>query len=90
MKEIRIRELRYDEAKALLERELEKAFLSGEMRVYVLHGIGEGILKQMTLETAESLDYARVFTPGTIPYNPGITVIDLFPPDPSVFQKYMK
>ena len=47
MREIRIRELRYEEARARLEDELNRAFMEGEMRVHVLHGIGEGILKKI-------------------------------------------
>jgi len=90
MREIRIRELKYDEARALLESELNRAFMDGEMRVHVLHGIGEGILKKMTLEVTESLDYARISPQQGMQYNPGITVIDILTADPSLIKRYMK
>ncbi|MDH5656394.1 MAG: DNA mismatch repair protein MutS [Spirochaetia bacterium] len=82
--------MKYDDAKSLLEKELNQAFLDGEMKVHVLHGIGEGILKKMTVETAESMNFTKVNETGTIPFNPGITVIDILTPDPSMIQKYMK
>lgn len=89
MREIRIRELRYDEAKALLEKELNRAFMDGEMRVHVLHGIGDGILKKMTLEVASSFSFTRIGTQEINP-NPGVTVIDILTADPSLLRKYMK
>jgi len=81
--------MRYDEAKALLERELHNAFMNGITRVYVLHGIGEGILKQMTLETGRKLDFIRIPSEEISP-NPGVTVLDLLVPDDSTMRRYVK
>ena len=53
MKEIYIRKMRYEEARYKLERELQDAFMEGETLVQVVHGIGEGKLKQLTLTKLE-------------------------------------
>jgi dsDNA-specific endonuclease/ATPase MutS2 len=89
MKEIRIRELRYDEAKAVLEKELHRAFMDGEMRVHVLHGIGDGILKKMTQEVASSLSFTRIAKQEIAP-NYGVTVVDILTADPSLLRKYVR
>ena len=80
--------MRMDEARGKLEGELNEAFMAGETRVNVLHGIGSGQLKQMTLEVVESYDYTRLAE--VLYTNPGVTVVDLDPPDPSAMRRYMK
>lgn len=50
-KTIYIRKLRFEEAQKKLEKEIQEAFLAGETFIEVVHGIGEGILKKLTLET---------------------------------------
>lgn len=83
MREIRIREMALEEARWKLEQELNDAFMAGESRVRVLHGIGTGRLKKMTHEVAESYDFVKIVPESSLTYNPGITVLDLFPPDRS-------
>ena len=90
MREIRIRELRYEEAKAVLMEELDRAFLDGEMRVHVLHGIGDGILKKMTIEVASSLSYTRVSKLEGVHSNPGVTAIDILIAERSLLRKYIR
>jgi hypothetical protein len=62
MKQIIIRKMRYEEAKYKLESELNEAFMSGESAVEVLHGIGEGKLKNLTLETISKYDFLKILS----------------------------
>ena len=87
MREIRIRELRYREAEALLDVELNAAFMAGERRVQVLHGIGSGALQRMTHSFVKTCGFARV-APQLIGENFGITVVDLDPPGPHAMRGY--
>ena len=88
MREIRIRQMRYEEARMKLEAELNDAFIAGELRVSVLHGIGTGVLKKMTAEAVRECGYARVVTT-LVNENPGVTLVDLDPPDRSAMGRYM-
>ena len=89
IRQIRIREMRLPAARDRLEQELNDAFLAGEQRVHVLHGIGSGALKRMTAEVVSQYDFCRLVELDATLYNPGISVVDLFPPDPSAIRQYM-
>ncbi len=78
MKQINIRKMRFDEARYKLETELQEAFMQGETGVEVLHGIGEGKLKNLTLEIVSSYDYLKVLTSESwMNSNPGTTKIEI-------------
>ncbi len=80
MREIRIREMRFDAARLKLEVELNEAFMAGETRVSVLHGIGSGKLRKLTETVVNDMGFGRLVT-DTLDSNPGTTLVDLFPPD---------
>lgn len=91
MKEIYIRKMRYEEAKYKLERELQDAFMEGETLVNVVHGIGEGKLKQLTIEIANSYDYLKIVnTEAFIAPNPGTTKIEIMGIDKQDLKRYKK
>lgn len=78
---ITIRKLRYEEAKIKLEREMNEAFLAGEEFVDILHGIGEGVLKRMAEEYVTGSGFSRLVQSDPLfRQNPGITMVQLFPP----------
>ncbi len=81
MREIRIRELRADEARRKLEMELNDAFMAGETSAVVLHGIGSGRLKKLTEEVVQEMGFARILPALTLSANPGETRLELLPPD---------
>lgn len=88
MREIRIREMRFLDARDKLERELHEAFMRGETRVDVLHGIGTGQLRQMTVNLIQSLSFAELAeTPG---HNPGVTAVNLYPPTTRELKRWMR
>jgi hypothetical protein len=91
MKEIYIRKLRYDEAKYKLERELQEAFMEGETLVQVVHGIGEGKLKQLTLDIANGYDFLRIInTESYIAPNPGVTKLEIIGLDKQDLKRYKR
>ncbi|MCB1160385.1 MAG: Smr/MutS family protein [Leptospiraceae bacterium] len=91
MREIYIRKMRYEEAKYKLERELHAAFMEGETLVEVIHGIGEGKLKQLTEDMVNEYDFLRLYkTDEWIYSNPGSTKVEIFPPDKADLKNYKK
>ena len=89
--EIYIRKMRYEEAKIKLDREMHAAFLDGETLVEVIHGIGEGKLRQLTLDYVKENDFLRLFhTSGFIPENPGSTKIEILAPTKQDLKRWMK
>ena len=91
MIEIYIRKLRYEEAKYKLERELQDAFMAGETIVQVVHGIGEGKLKQLTLDVASGYDFLKVInTESFIAPNPGVTKLEIMGLDKQDLKRYKK
>lgn len=91
MKEIYIRKLRYEEAKIKLEREIHSAFMEGETFVEVIHGIGEGKLKQLTIEFAQSTDFLKIYDPGDfVQTNPGSTKLEILSPTKNYLKKIKK
>ncbi len=91
MKEIYIRKLRFEEARYKLERELQDAFMEGETLVQVIHGIGEGKLKQLTLDIASNYDFLRVInTESYKEPNPGVTNLEVMGLDKQDLKRYKK
>jgi DNA-nicking Smr family endonuclease len=91
MREIRIRQLRYDDAREKLEREIQEAYVAGETHIEILHGIGEGILKKMAIDYVKSQDYLKLLErPSMLRQNPGTTQVEILAPSPEVIRKYMK
>lgn len=83
MREIYIRKMRYEDAKEKLEREINKAFMDGETLVEVIHGIGEGKLRQMTLDYIAANDFLKLYQSEFVYSNPGSTKIEILAPDKS-------
>jgi DNA-nicking Smr family endonuclease len=91
MREIYIRKLRYEEAHEKLEREIQRAFVEGEIYIEIVHGIGEGILKRMAMEYIQAQDFLRLIPrPDMIRTNPGSTLVELLAPSAEILRKYMK
>ena len=84
IREIKIRKMRAEAARSILEDELNAAFMAGEDRVRVIHGIGEGILKRLTEEVVREYDFVRLAV--SVGDNPGETLLDVFPPDKSTLR----
>lgn len=87
--EIRIRKLSYVDAKQKLIAQLNSAFIQGKKRVHVIHGVGEGKLKAMTANVVTELCLGSIVE-DPLEYNPGVTIVDLNPPDDSALRRYMK
>ncbi|WCL48203.1 Smr/MutS family protein [Leptospira sp. GIMC2001] len=91
MREIYIRKLHYDEAYQKLDREFQTAFVEGETYVEVVHGIGEGILKKMTIDYVSSQDFLKlVARPEMIRTNPGVTLVEILAPSSDRLRKYLR
>ncbi|MCB1307227.1 MAG: Smr/MutS family protein [Leptospiraceae bacterium] len=88
MREIHVRRLRYPEARRELERQLNAAFMAGERRVHVVHGVGSGRLKKMVADLVQEMGFGSVVERDALMYNPGVTVVDLFPPDQQTLKMY--
>lgn len=79
MREIYIRRMKPAEARLKLEAELNRAFMDGEERVLVIHGIGRGVLKDVTREVVAGYDFCDIFET-FLSDNPGATQVNLYPP----------
>ncbi|MDX1959351.1 MAG: Smr/MutS family protein [Leptospiraceae bacterium] len=91
MKVIYIRKMRYEEARLKLEREIHEAFLNGDSLVEIVHGLGEGKLKQMTIEFVKSHEFLKVYdTSSFIQPNPGSTKVEILCPDKFAMKRYIK
>jgi hypothetical protein len=89
MREIYIRKMRYEDAYQKLDREIQSAFMEGETLVDVIHGIGEGKLKDMTFEYVRNNDFLKINdTSLYIQPNPGVTRIEIFAPSKQILKKY--
>lgn len=89
IREIRIRKFSYAEARLKLEQELNRAFIAGEKRVHIIHGIGTGQLKKLTARVVAELGLGCIVEL-EIDQNPGQTCVDLLPPDRETLRRYMK
>lgn len=86
---IYIRKMRYEDAYHKLDREIQSAFLRGETLVEVIHGLGEGKLKQMTLDYVKNYDFLKIYdTSQFIQPNPGSTKIEILAPDKHALKKW--
>ncbi|MEM7180587.1 MAG: Smr/MutS family protein [Spirochaetota bacterium] len=91
MREIYIRKMRYDAAKQKLEREIHAAFIDGETMIQVVHGIGEGKLKQLTEEFVARSDFLKLYnTEKWLIPNPGVTKIEVLGPSKEDLKKYLQ
>ncbi|MDF3819425.1 Smr/MutS family protein [Leptospira sp. 96542] len=91
MRTIYIRQLRFEEARTKLERELNDAFMDGESFVEILHGIGEGILRKMALEYVGSCDFLKlVERDPMIRTNPGSTLVEILAPSKEYINRLKK
>lgn len=90
MREIRIREMHYEEAMRKLESELQDAFLQGERQVSVLHGIGTGTLKKMTARVVSESGFAELVRDQGLYRNPGVTLVNLHPPGNHRLKQYIR
>ena len=89
MRVIYIRKMRYEDAYQKLDREIQSAFMNGETLVDVIHGIGEGKLKSMTIEYVRSYDFLKINdTSLYIEPNPGVTRVEIFAPSKHILKKY--
>lgn len=89
MREIRIRQMSYIDARSKLEAELNEAFMRSERRVLVVHGVGQGKLKALVQDVARGYDFCRLVDPANLAhYNPGCTVIDIDSPDRADIRRY--
>ncbi len=59
--EIYIRKLKYDEAKLKLMIELDSLYLKGIKKVYIIHGKGKGILKNMVHNYLQKQPFVEKF-----------------------------
>ncbi len=73
-----VRGLRADEAQATLERFLDKKLLEGQSTVIIVHGHGNGVLKQIVREALRDSPYVASFRPGErYEGGDGATVVEL-------------
>lgn len=90
-KTIYIRKLRFEEAQKKLEEEIQEAFLAGETFIEVIHGIGEGILKKLTLETIRTHDFLKEVDYSQFGIsNPGSTLVEVLGPDKDTLKRYLR
>ncbi|ASV10150.1 Smr domain protein [Leptospira interrogans serovar Icterohaemorrhagiae str. Verdun HP] len=90
-KTIYIRKLRFEEAQWKLEKEIQEAFLAGETLIEIVHGIGEGILKKLTLDTIRSHDFLKEVDYSQFGIsNPGSTLVEVLGPDKDVLKRYLR
>ncbi|GBF49627.1 Smr domain protein [Leptospira ryugenii] len=91
MRVIRIRQMRYEEARIKLEREVHEAFMDGESYIEILHGIGEGILRRMAIDYVESCDFLKlVERDPLIRTNPGSTLVEVLAPSREYINRLKK
>ena len=83
--------MRYEEASNKLDREIQDAFMAGETFVEVVHGLGEGKLKNLTLEYVKANDFLKVYdTSLYIQPNPGATRIEILSPSKDYLKQIKK
>jgi dsDNA-specific endonuclease/ATPase MutS2 len=88
IKTIYIRKMRYEEAKIKLDREINDAFMEGETFIEVVHGIGEGKLKQLTLDYVRDNDFLKLYSVAEFVHqNPGSTKIEILAPSKTELKK---
>lgn len=79
----------YNDARMKLENELNDAFMQSERRVHIVHGIGQGKLKAMAIDVVNGYDFCSpVSGEYILNPNPGVLLVDLFPPDQRTLRMY--
>ena len=88
---IYIRKMRYEDARKKLETEVQAAFLRGETWLEIVHGIGEGKLRQLVVDFFSASDsLGEVETaPENTWVNPGSTMVRLYPPSRMNLRQYL-
>ncbi|MDR3134711.1 MAG: Smr/MutS family protein [Deltaproteobacteria bacterium] len=67
------------EAETALEKEIDRAILSGQSRITVIHGLGTGRLRRGVIDyLRRRKDVAAFRSPSEIPGGAGVTEVDLF------------
>ncbi|HNE20768.1 MAG TPA: Smr/MutS family protein [Turneriella sp.] len=84
--QIYIRQMRFDDARQKLLREIERHFFAGESEVEIVHGIGDYILRKMAEQELSKLDYVRMGD--SYHTNPGSLRVTLLTPDPGLLDSY--
>lgn len=62
--EVSIRQLTAEEARPILEKYLDDAYLLGVSPVYIIHGKGKGILREEVKELLDKIPFIKSFRPG--------------------------
>ena len=74
--EISIRQLTIEEARPVLEKYLDNAYLLGVSPVYIIHGKGKGILREEVKKMLDKIPYIKSFRTGdTKEGGAGVTVV---------------
>jgi DNA mismatch repair protein MutS2 len=74
--EISIRQLTIEEARPVLEKYLDDAYLLGVSPVYIIHGKGKGILREEVKKMLDKIPYIKSFRTGdTKEGGAGVTVV---------------
>jgi DNA mismatch repair protein MutS2 len=74
--EISIRQLTIEEARPMLEKYLDDAYLLGVSPVYIIHGKGKGILRDKVKEMLDKIPYIKSFRTGDMKEGgTGVTVV---------------
>lgn len=87
MREIHIRRLRYDEARAKLDQEINEAFIRGERYIEIIHGIGGGVLQKMAREYVDSSEFLKLLPDAS---NPGVLRVEVLSPDVRTIKSFMR
>ncbi|MDZ4725748.1 MAG: Smr/MutS family protein [Leptospira sp.] len=91
MRTIYIRQLRFEEARIKLEREMNDAFMEGESFVEIMHGIGEGILKRMAIDYVQSCGFLKLVERDPMfRGNPGTTLVEVLAPSREYINRLKK
>ena len=62
--ELSLRRFSVEDAKLILEKYLDDAYLLGISPVYIIHGKGKGILREEVRKLLGSIPYIKSFRPG--------------------------
>lgn len=87
MREIHIRRLRYEEARAKLDQEVNEAFIRGERYIEIVHGIGGGVLQKMAREYVDSSEFLKILPDAS---NPGVLRVEVLAPDVRTIKSFLR
>lgn len=79
--------MRYDDARAKLEKEIEEAFVAGETTVDIVHGIGGGVLQKMAREYVNASDILREVPQFS---NPGVLRAEILSPGKDTIKSWLR